>query len=288
MRWWLALILAVVCFTLITLLVEFLVLQPENSPWFPSQFGGKPFVLDFAGILKLAVPAFFLLVAVLSLFRMNPRQVKRSAKAPGNPGALDPTAIVLPARSADSSVSEVVDFSDGLLRHMEWRRFEIVCAEYLRCLGYEVMETGFNKKDDVDLELYLPGKAHVFNVVQCKVWSYPMEVEHIKRFFQTMKSRGISEGMMFNVRGFSQKAVAYATRHRIALVDGETLCSRVRGLELEQRHALLEIATQGDYSTPTCPQCGIKMVVRRKKKRRETSEFWGCINAPQCKVEYPL
>ncbi len=43
---------------------------------------------------------------------------------------------------------------------------------------------------------------------------------------------------------------------------------------------LLAFATEGDWTTPTCPSCGAKMVDRDSKRGR----FWGCSNFPNCKA----
>ena len=47
---------------------------------------------------------------------------------------------------------------------------------------------------------------------------------------------------------------------------------------------LSEIATKGDFLTPTCPRCSIKMTAR--KSTREGRMFWGCTNYPRCKQTF--
>ncbi len=42
-------------------------------------------------------------------------------------------------------------------------------------------------------------------------------------------------------------------------------------------------------ATPTCPRCGIPMVVRTAKKGEyRGSQFWGCPNYPQCRETIPI
>ncbi|MDP5239652.1 topoisomerase DNA-binding C4 zinc finger domain-containing protein [Uliginosibacterium sp. 31-16] len=41
----------------------------------------------------------------------------------------------------------------------------------------------------------------------------------------------------------------------------------------------MELATEGDWTTPTCGHCGIKMVAREGK----SGSFWGCRNFPRCR-----
>jgi restriction system protein len=41
---------------------------------------------------------------------------------------------------------------------------------------------------------------------------------------------------------------------------------------------LMKLATTGDFTTPTCPSCGIKMV--RRKSKEDGEESWGGLNYP--------
>lgn len=55
-------------------------------------------------------------------------------------------------------------------------------------------------------------------------------------------------------------------------------------LDAYKQRRLLEVALEGDYRTPTCPQCDIKMVLRESKKGRGNGgQFWGCVRYPRCK-----
>jgi len=67
---------------------------------------------------------------------------------------------------------------------------------------------------------------------------------------------------------------------RLDLVTGERFLGFISQLSANQQNKLLEFATDGDYSTPTCPHCGIKMV--RRSSKSNGSVFWGCRNYPRC------
>ena len=49
----------------------------------------------------------------------------------------------------------------------------------------------------------------------------------------------------------------------------------------EKALELLRFATQGDFLTPTCPTCALKMIPR--KSTTHGRKFWGCRNYPACK-----
>src|SRR5436190_1024181 len=57
--------------------------------------------------------------------------------------------------------------------------------------------------------------------------------------------------------------------------------AKLTALAPEKSLGLLKFATQGDFLTPTCPRCSIKMTSR--KSTGEGRKFWGCPNYPRCK-----
>jgi restriction system protein len=65
------------------------------------------------------------------------------------------------------------------------------------------------------------------------------------------------------------------------MVDGAQLLAKIAALPPEKSAALLKFATTGDYLTPTCPSCSLKMISRKSTKRGRA--FWGCKNYPRCK-----
>jgi len=78
--------------------------------------------------------------------------------------------------------------------------------------------------------------------------------------------------------------VEFAAKHNINLVDGARLLTEFAGLLPEKALALLKLATKGDFLTPTCPGCSIKMISR--KSTGEGRAFWGCENYPRCKQTF--
>ncbi len=311
--WWIYLALAIVVFVACGAGYEFARQWVDGIEPSGREFG-HTFLVNFLGVLRIALPLFLLVLGVLALTapRRTVATVPVSASATGSRAVADtgpppvgsppatapktggsaPDTAPKPARRSKpkfSSLSEAVGVNYGLLRHMEWRRFEIVCAEYLRCLNYEVLETGFGAKDAVDLEVFLPGKGELMSVVKCVADARPVDVDAVRALLDTMKRRRVGEGMLFSVCGFTRRAERFAARHRVALVAGETLCSRIRGLDAETQASMISVATSGDYTTPTCPSCGVKLVLRRPNRSPPgRREFWGCMNFPRCTVTFPL
>ena len=72
-------------------------------------------------------------------------------------------------------------------------------------------------------------------------------------------------------------------------IDGDALISFIRQLPQDRQDALLDSAFSGDFDTPTCPNCDVKMVRRTAGKGPFSgSEFWGCPRYPRCKQKIKI
>jgi len=69
-------------------------------------------------------------------------------------------------------------------------------------------------------------------------------------------------------------------------MDGNALLEGILKRPPQEQLHLLSVATEGEYRTPTCASCGIKMVQRKRKA--DQSDFWGCANYPKCKTVLQL
>jgi len=149
-----------------------------------------------------------------------------------------------------------------LLRHLEWRRFEELCAAYFeaRGLGPSV-------------------------VAHCRAWSpYPVGLKPLQELRAAMSAAGAGEGLMVSGGRFTAAAAELARKEHIELIDGTRLLAELAGLAPEKSAALLKLATTGDFLTPTCPDCAIKMTSRRSTG--DGRAFWGCMNYPRCKQTF--
>jgi len=175
--------------------------------------------------------------------------------------------------------SKSAEWSLDLLRALEWKRFEEVCAEYFRQLGTLAKTTKFGADGGVDIRTYSSKDHSIVHVIQCKAWSYRVGVKEVRELFGVMIHQAAPKGILMTTSVFSGDAVAFAKKQgsRLFLIDGPKFISMIGGLPEAKRKHLLSFATEGDYTTPTCASCGIKMIWREK------GEFWGCKNYPRCK-----
>jgi len=179
-----------------------------------------------------------------------------------------------------------------LLRQLEWKRFEELCAAFFAAAGYEARTTRIGADGGVDVKLYNRKTARLEGVAQCKAWaSYRVGVKVVRELLGVMTAQGVTKGYLLTTGEFTDEAKAFVKQldgqqARLFLIDGELLLKLIQKLGPKRSEALLRKATEGDYSTPTCPSCGIKMRLRRAKANGEA--FWGCKNYPRCRRTFKL
>jgi restriction system protein len=184
---------------------------------------------------------------------------------------------------ADVPPSKPTTWTDSVLAEIEWKRFEIVTREFLRLTGYEAHETNVGADGGVDIRVTKPGSEGK-GIVQCKAWNtYKVGVKPVRELFGVMAAEHIGPAMFITSGSFTSDAEDFA-KGRMTLVSGKRFLELIRKLPEDKQQKLLEVALEGDYSTPTCPQCDIKMVMRESKKDRSNGgQFWGCPRYPRCK-----
>ena len=86
-----------------------------------------------------------------------------------------------------------------------------------------------------------------------------------------MAHEKVDKAFFMAPQGSLDDARAFAAENRITLLDGKLFLAMLQRLPAESNRRLLELATEGDWTTPTCPSCGTKMVARDSKR----GAFWG-------------
>jgi hypothetical protein len=250
----------------------------------------------FAEWAQYGVPAIFGLGAVASLVRaLTRRRTDLPAEAEAAP---QQDAQHEPRREHDVYRVWAGDWDEAplqpvrvdascwsleLLRAIEWKRFEALCAAYFEALGF-VARTGERGPDGgIDIRLFAQGSDKPGVLVQCKAWStYDIGVKAIRELHGVMAAEGVAEGAFVTTGRYTFAAQDFARGKEIALIDGPDLVAKIDALRDDRRAALLAVATAGDFTRPTCPSCGVKMV--RRIARASGDPFWGCHNFPGCRT----
>jgi restriction system protein len=138
---------------------------------------------------------------------------------------------------------------------------------------------------NVDISLSPEGSASAAVLVRCEPWNaYRVGIKPVRELRAAMTSARIGEGILLSASSFTQEAAAFAAKEKIELIDGAGLLLKLEALTPEQALALLKFTTQGDFLTPTCPSCSVKMTSR--KSTQGGRKFWGCIHYPRCKQTF--
>lgn len=166
-----------------------------------------------------------------------------------------------------------------LLKSLEWKRFEEVCQKYISLNGDDarLTETGADK--GIDIKVYKNGEVAI--LIQCKAWKWKVGVKEIRELYGVMTSEEIDKGVLMTTSTFSEDAINFSKKKKLMLINGTDLINRIKKLPAETQMELLNIATKGDYTTPSCPRCDKKMIARKAKN--SDSKFWGCSNFPKCR-----
>lgn len=170
-------------------------------------------------------------------------------------------------------------WSIELLRDLEWKRFEMLCAEYFRVLGKRVETINHGADGGIDARIYANNSNNLEFAIQCKAWGSMVGIKPIRELFGVMAHESAGKGIFMATSRFSEDVKKFAAEHsdKLFIIDGEKFLSMLSNLPEGKQQKLLAYATEGDYKTPTCASCGIKMVWRNK------GDFWGCSNYPKCK-----
>lgn len=172
-------------------------------------------------------------------------------------------------------------WSLAVLDQVEWKRFEDLCCEFYREKGIRAATTRLGADGGIDIRLYQdPAQPSlVTSIVQCKAWNQLVGVKPVRELRGVMAHEKVEKAFFMAPNGFTEEAKVFAAGNRIILLDGKLILAMFQRLPPEAAQRLLEFATRGDWTTPTCPGCGAKMTARQGKRGR----FWGCRFYPKCR-----
>ncbi len=167
-----------------------------------------------------------------------------------------------------------------LIDRVEWKRFEDLCCEFYREMNIRAETTRLGADGGIDIRLFQneAAPAQVTAIVQCKALSKPVGVTTVRELRGVMAHEQVEKAFFMAPRGFTEDARVFARANGIILLDGKLFLAMLQRLPEASAKRLLDFATAGDWTIPTCPKCGAKMTARDSKRGR----FWGCSSFPRC------
>ncbi|MEN3366531.1 MAG: restriction system protein [Burkholderiales bacterium] len=171
------------------------------------------------------------------------------------------------------------------LRVLEWKRFEALCAEYYETVGFQSETIRCGADGSIDVKLFKTDPSKPLALVQCKTGNvYTVGMKEVRELLSMMTQQKIPRGIYITTGTFNRDALNFADDHPIQLLDGDGFVRKILALPEEEQERLLEDAFQGDYKTPTCPSCAVKMARRSVEGR----SFWGCVNSSKCRNTFEI
>lgn len=291
--WWISIALAAVAYVALAKLLP--AMLPVSSP---LRAGLTPALTllgaVFAGLLCV--------IGVLAWLRQRPprgstvesRPPARAAPPPEtSPSAatsrdpLDELVRIRRQEQREQLAGRPTAWSIDVLRRLEWKRFEHVVAGYYTRCGFRAALQAAGADGGVDVRLYRGDSPAPIALVQCKAWdSRTVGVAPVRELLGVMTIEQVSAGIFVTTGSYSADAAALSGAHKLRLITGEELLSMIRALPDAAQTELLAIATAGDWTTPTCPSCGMTMV--RRERSSDGNPFWGCANFPACRQTFAL
>lgn len=172
-----------------------------------------------------------------------------------------------------------------VLRRMDWKRLELVAAAYYRSLGFRAETIRCGADGGIDIKLYRGELAEPVSIVQCKAWNRrPVGVKPVRELLGVMTHNRVQTGVFLTTASYTAEAVAFAHGNKIALVDGDEFLAKVTASAPTVQASLLALATEGDWTTPSCPSCGTKML----RRSGTHGDFWGCASFPRCRSRWQI
>jgi restriction system protein len=173
------------------------------------------------------------------------------------------------------------ELNRDLLMALEWKRFELLVARTFSATGIRAELTCTGADGGVDIYLYHYDEGRPYSYVQCKAWSASklVTVDDMRAFFGAMASDKVAEGVYVTTSDFTPPAREFASLNGITALSGTQFLARYQELPDGDRRRILTEVTAGDYTTPTCPSCDVKLIWR------ENGQFWGCRRFPRCSVK---
>lgn len=174
------------------------------------------------------------------------------------------------------------ELTPELLRTMEWKRFELLVQRYFAASGLKAKTHLVGADGGVELYLYRGRSTRPHCYVRCRTWgNVNVDGPQVREFFSQMVESRVSEGMIITTGSFLPETELFARQNRISLLTSADLIRRFNRLSPMVRARILTDVTDGDFTTPSCPRCNLKLVIRERSP--EGASTWGCRRFPSCR-----
>ncbi len=147
--------------------------------------------------------------------------------------------------------------------------------------GVVAVRTKTGPQSPVHMKISWKGESKPFACVQCHANPVGLiRPPPLQGLFAALTVDDIRRGYVVTNGKFNVEARDYAEEKHFTLLPGDILLEKLNALPPAARSELMNEITKGDYTTPTCPKCDVKMV-------KTDDGGWRCTNAPRCDAVIP-
>jgi ssDNA-binding Zn-finger/Zn-ribbon topoisomerase 1 len=170
--------------------------------------------------------------------------------------------------SVTAGETEIVDFwSQELLARLDWKRLEDVTLKMVAKGGFH---TRLLERDPDGGALYSVAEGKLIRrqdaFLRMAPWrSGEIGVDAVRKFYTRLLAEKLERGVYISTGNFSAEARSFAKGRSLELVDSRRYLETMRRLNLRERDQLLNYATEGDFTAPSCPRCSSKMKLRESE-----------------------
>ena len=189
-----------------------------------------------------------------------------------------------PVASSPEPTKAPKHWSTELISQLEWRVFEKLCTRLWELKGFNAKETQTGADGGVDFYLYANTTQQKIGAVQCKSWGKKqIGVSVIRELQGVVAAEQLKLGLLMYTGQLSKDAQNFLDQPSVTIKaqNQHDILIEIQKLPTETQVSLLQEITEGDYSTPSCPNCDQKLVQRTAKKTGKV--FMGCVNFPRCR-----
>lgn len=137
--------------------------------------------------------------------------------------------------AADSTVTNAAttapprELDATLLAGLPPERFEAICIEYFKRLGFRASIRAGLRGEGVDIRLHLAAAAGgtPVNLVRCRAPTQPIGVNDIREFMAAMGQHRVPRGIYVSAQGFRSSARGLAEQNRIFVMSAADLVAKI-------------------------------------------------------------
>ncbi len=181
---------------------------------------------------------------------------------------------------------EPLEWTLEVLGQLDWKHYEELCVGFYRARRIRAETITPTQTGVVSLRLY-QSRNHVARctaVVRCRAWGdRRVDLAAVQEVHTLMIQEKVEKGYLMSQGNYTNEARRFAEANHIALINDRLFLAMLLRLPERDRRPLLKATTTGDWSTPTCPQCGTKMIIQDYL----SGSYWGCANYPTCTQTLP-